>query len=74
MMGLGGSMPSFGSIRHGLQQSMVSDPLNQGTVNFGGLTDGNGMNPMDALRAHSNFATRFQSNPMGSPMSGPAGY
>lgn len=69
--GLGGSNPGLGSIRKGLGMSSMNDPLNSGV---GSLSFGGGMNPMSDLQAHSNFATQFQRNPMGSPMSGPSGF
>ncbi len=62
MMGLGGSMPSWGGFRKGLMDSALTDPLNQGG---GQLGQGGGMDVMGSLQQHSNYATRFQNDPSG---------
>ncbi len=70
--GLGNSMPSMGSLRQGLMGSAMADPLNNGGGQLG--AGGNSMDVMGSLRQHSNFGTRFQSNPMGNAMASPMGY
>lgn len=57
-------MPSLG-MRDGLMGSAMADPLNQGG---GQLGAGGGMDVMGSLRAHSNFATQYQSDPSGGMM------
>lgn len=68
MMGLGGSMmPSMRNFRGGLMGSAMADPLNQGV---GQLGQGGGMDVLGSLKAQSDFATRYQRNPMAGPAMG----
>lgn len=55
MFGLGGSMPSLGGVRHGLQMSAVQDPMSS---SMGGqLGPGGGMNTMFGIqRANQDIA------------------
>lgn len=55
MFGLGGSIPSLGGVRHGLQMSAVQDPMSggMGSSMGGQIGPGGGMNTMFGIQRNN---------------------
>jgi len=67
--GIGGSsIPGLGNLLGGNSVNPMSGP----DMNPAGITqmtsNGLGMDPIGSLRAHGNFGTQFQRNPMAGPV------
>ncbi len=66
-MGMGSSIP-------GLSQMLNAQGAGSPAASPGGIGPGNSMSPMDELRKHSDFATRFQRMGGSGPSSGGFGF